>query len=107
VLKSERWEPGSSGAASVTELRSLIQAATQWTWVRNEVGCHFSLAGQGVPDSDVRAFAERSLNLAEAIFCDACGELPARNKSGSYWQCTCGLRRLYPLIPPGTSAAPV
>lgn len=103
LLKVEEWPAGATASLSSTDLKPLIQDATQWAWVRNEVGCHFSISGQEVPDADVRLFAKKTIELAERLLCGGCGEFPARNKSGSYWECRCGVRRLYPLAAPGTS----
>lgn len=104
LLKVEEWPAGATAPLTSTELKPLILAATEWSWVRNEVGAHFSVPGFEIPDADVRTFAERTLELAGRLLCGACGELPNRNKSGSYWECRCGTRRMYPLTAPGASA---
>jgi energy-coupling factor transporter ATP-binding protein EcfA2 len=104
LLKVEEWPAGATAPLTSTELRPLILAATEWSWVRNEVGAHFSVPGFEIPDADVRTFAERTLELAKRLLCSACGELPNRNKSGSYWECRCSGRRMYPLISPGSMA---
>lgn len=100
VLRSEATSAGPDPLPAI-ELQPLIDGATQWGWVRNEVGAHFSDPGLDVPDADVKAFAEASLKLAEHLVCDGCGESPARNRSGSYWECRCGNLRLHPLAAPG------
>ena len=105
LLKIEQRPAGSTIPSSSIPLRPLISEATQWAWVRNQVGCHFSVPGMDVPDADVRLFAERTMALGDALMCSACGGLPARNKSGSYWECGCGVAQMYPLVQPGSSVA--
>jgi energy-coupling factor transporter ATP-binding protein EcfA2 len=105
LLKVEEWPTGATAPLTSTELKPLILAATEWSWVRNEVGAHFSVPGFEIPDEDVRTFAERTLELAKRLLCSACGELPNRNKSGSYLECRCGARRMHPLTIPGAASA--
>lgn len=88
-------------------LAPLLADATGAGWVRNQVGAHFSVAGLGVPDADIAAFAESCLALATALVCDACGEMPPRNRSGSYWECQCAALRLHPLTGPNEPPPPV
>jgi hypothetical protein len=86
--------------ATATALKPLIDDVAAFSWIRNQVGCHWNMTGFDVPDADVLKFAERTLALAGAIICPKCGSLPTKSKSGTYWQCRCkegkGLR-LYPL----------
>ena len=86
-----------------TELKPLIEAATEFSWVRNQVGAHFNANAAGIADNMVRELAQRVLTLADALICAQCGQLPNKNKSGEYWQCggQCGARRLRPLAAPG------
>ncbi len=102
LLKTE--EVNATGEVMrATELKALIDAATDYSWVRNQVGAHFNVAASGISDNMVREFARRALTLAEALICPQCGQLPRKDKSGEYWQCggTCGMKRLRPLRSPG------
>lgn len=84
------------------ELYALITAATQDTWIRNQVGAHFNASAAGIADSMVRKFGESVLALADAMLCPECRQLPRKDKSGSFWECGggCGRLRQYPLRTP-------
>ncbi|MBN1349428.1 hypothetical protein JXJ21_08465, partial [candidate division KSB1 bacterium] len=69
-------------------------------WIRNQVGCHFNIIGLQISDPEIIAFGKKTVEFANLLICIHCGEIPARNKSGSYWQCKCGKTNLYPLIKP-------
>jgi hypothetical protein len=86
----------------MAELKPLIEAATEYTWVRNQAGAHFNVNAASIPDNMVREFARRALALADALVCPQCDQLPKNNKSGEYWQCggVCKTRRLRPLQAP-------
>jgi len=81
-----------------------LQQLASLTFLRNKVGCHFDLAGSNISDKDVRLFGEVTLTLANAMICEACGESPQREKKGQYWQCSCGLTKLTPVVRPGDKA---
>ncbi|MDQ3819152.1 MAG: AAA family ATPase [Acidobacteriota bacterium] len=83
------------------ELYPMIKDATQWMWVRNQVGAHFNRCGDDVPDGQIKEFGEATLKLADTLLCGGCGTLPNKNKSGSYWECHCGKLHMRPLTPPG------
>ena len=75
--------------ATATELKPLIDNVAAFSWIRNQVGCHWNMAGFDVPDVDIFKFAEKTLALADALICPKCGSLPTKGKSGEYWQCRC------------------
>jgi len=87
ALKSELHIDGAP--VTVTELKPLIENVAAFSWIRNQVGCHWNMAGFDVPDADVLKFAERTLELADTLICPKCGSLPTKGKSGEYWQCRC------------------
>lgn len=66
--------------------------------IRNEVGCHFNLTGDQYSSEDIKEMAVNTLNLAKVLICAECGELPYKNRSGSYYECRCNRKRLYPII---------
>ncbi len=70
------------------------------SFVRNEVGCHYSEKGSLLSDDDVRDFGTKTVDFSNIILCDNCGAFPNKNKSGSYWECRCGGLKLYPLNRP-------
>jgi hypothetical protein len=83
----------------VAQLREIAKAAERF--VRNCVGCHLNTLGSEISDSDIRAFGQSVITLADTLICDSCGALPSRRPSGSHWQCACGNLELYPLVKPG------
>jgi hypothetical protein len=95
VLKIEKI--ATTGAPDARMLADLIAPLEDTVWIRNWVGCHFNALGMAISDSEVVNFGNRTLELAKAMICDDCGQIPSRNKSGSYWECHCGKAKLYPL----------
>ncbi|MCK5147895.1 AAA family ATPase [bacterium] len=81
-------------------LEPLITQLNQDSWIRNRVGCHYNIIGDDIADSEVRQFGENTVTLANALICDDCGEIPAKRKSGSYFECSCSKTRLHPLETP-------
>lgn len=98
---SSRKAPSEGVAKIETLLRPFIDAATEQNWVRNTVGCHFNSLGSEVTDSEVKAFGNTVLVLADSLICTSCHKLPTRRPSGSFWQCECGELELNPLVYPG------
>lgn len=81
-------------------LSGLIDEVSGLTWIRNQVGCHFNVLGMEISDADVRQYGELTIKFANALICNKCGELPCRNKSGSYWECKCGSAFMHPFTIP-------
>lgn len=71
----------SNTAVITTQIRSL-------TFLRNQVGAHFNVAGSAVPDADVQLFADMTVKLAEALSCPTCGQIPGK-KTAVNFQCSC------------------
>jgi recombinational DNA repair ATPase RecF len=57
-------------------------------FIRNQVGAHFNLSGVEIPDGDVEAFADLTVQLADALSCPACGQIPGRD-AGTHFECSC------------------
>jgi energy-coupling factor transporter ATP-binding protein EcfA2 len=87
-------------ASPVLDLEPMLSELAGMTWIRNQVGCHWNVAGMSVPDNEVALLAERTRRLAEALVCDDCGELARRDNSGTYWECRCKRKRLSPRTNP-------
>lgn len=68
--------------------------------IRNQVGAHFNPLGSDVSDTDVYAFANHTLALAEHLTCPDTGVLPDRSSSGEYWETRSKAVRLFPLHEP-------
>ncbi len=86
--------------ASDAELEQIIapfyEEMGQLWFVRNQVGCHFNLAGGEISDEDVRAFGKATIALVRAIACKECGHIPSRRK-GDHFACACNKTRMKPL----------
>lgn len=82
------------------EIKPLIEKLENMSFVRNQVGSHWNIDGSLLADTKVKEFAEHTISLCETLTCSICGNLPNRNRSGSYWQCQCGEMQLYPLQMP-------
>lgn len=78
-----------------TPLEPILDEIKALSWIRNEVGCHLRL-DNNTSDTEVKHFGEITISLAKSLICDGCGELPYRNKSGSYWECRCGSAQMHP-----------
>ena len=98
-LKIEKYKGDES--KNDINLAPLLSDIDGQTWIRNQVGAHFSIAGMDISNEDVKTMGELTLKFAQALICEECGQLPDRNKSGSYWECKCGKARLHPLSIPG------
>lgn len=86
--------------SSELALESILNKLAGMTWIRNQVGCHWNVAGMSVSDDNVTLFADCIIELANILVCSSCGELPRRDSSGIYRACRCGEKRLYPLTAP-------
>lgn len=104
---SSRKAPSKGATKIEILLRPFIDAATEQNWVRNTVGCHFNSLGSEVTDSEVKAFGNTVLVLADSLICTSCHTLPTRRPSGSFWQCECGELELNPLVYPGANPGTV
>jgi energy-coupling factor transporter ATP-binding protein EcfA2 len=91
---------GDGSLGSGLALEPILDELAGMTWIRNQVGCHWNVAGMSVPDNEVALLAENTRRLAEALVCDDCGELARRDNSGTYWECRCKRKRLSPRTNP-------
>ena len=81
-------------------LKEHIDAIKNLKAVRNQVGAHFTFDGALVSDTDIEDFANATIQLTELLICPINGNLPDKNKSGSYWETKSGSIRLFPLNEP-------
>jgi len=102
VLAIEKSVTASSGAgvaapASIkTMMQPFFQEAGPLTFIRNQVGCHFNLAGAEVADADIGAFGTATASLVRALACNGCGDI-ADQENGSHFRCGCKQTRMTPL----------
>ena len=96
LLRTEHFDEGNNLIKS-TPLRPILDELDRLAWIRNQVGCHFNISGQEASDKDVRFFAEKTAELAEALICPKGGGLPSKlMKDGSCWRSKHGNCKLYP-----------
>jgi len=110
LLSALRVRVSSTGQPSQEKkLKTLIEDATSYTWIRNAVGCHLNVLSADIPDADVKGFGKSVVALAKAITCPTCRALPTRKSTGSYWQCECKpeVLELHPLVAPGSDPASI
>ncbi|MGH9854001.1 MAG: hypothetical protein ACREBD_29500, partial [Blastocatellia bacterium] len=90
--------PADEGGAEIEEigLLPLFNAVTELTWIRDQVGAHFSLRGADVSDADVKTFAESVARLATTLACPRCGGL-AQKPKGTHFACGCAKTQMMPL----------
>lgn len=102
VHQMEKLPTGKYSDVMVKEvdLKPVIEKVKNLKAVRNQVGAHYTFDGALVSDSDIEDFAKATIELAELLVCPEDGNLPDRNKTGSYWETKSGSLRLYPLIEP-------
>lgn len=100
-LRVERLDAGGTGVG--IDIAPLLSSLDEFAWIRNQVGAHFNPGGQLVSDADVKLFADHALALARALMCPACHAVPAKDNSGSYYECGCPAHRtrLSPRVIPG------
>jgi DNA repair exonuclease SbcCD ATPase subunit len=73
---------------SEIQLNDLFQTINGLTFIRNEVGAHFSPSGADLSNSDVRTFGEAVLAFAQALSCPTCGYLPQKERD-DHRSCRC------------------
>lgn len=82
--------------SGVTAILASLRASA---FVRNQVGAHYNVAGTVISDADVAEFSSLAVQLAEALSCIACGQIPSK-KAMTHFQCSCrgpGELRMLPL----------
>jgi energy-coupling factor transporter ATP-binding protein EcfA2 len=100
ALKSEFIADDGSSIERETQLGPIITKIAEMSWIRNQVGCHWNISGLDVSDSDIQEFFEVTIELANALVCENCGQLPLRDRTGSYFECRCHRKRLHPVNNP-------
>lgn len=99
LIKIEHLDEDSNIIDTV-EIKPILDDLDSFTWIRNKIGCHFSVSGQEASDTDIKSFAEKVIELGHAVICRDGGDIPKKNKSGSFYQSSSGKCRLYPLQMP-------
>jgi len=100
ALKSQYMAEDGSFIKSETQLGPMITRIAEMSWIRNQVGCHWNISGLDVSDSDIHQFTEATIELANALVCENCGQLPLKDRTGSYFECRCRRKRLHPVNNP-------
>jgi len=87
----------SSGATEDIAMKPLLNSVGSLAFVRNQVGCHFNLAGSDISDADICRFGDDTVALVRAVTCTECGDM-CRRKKGTFFECTCGKTQMTPLM---------
>jgi hypothetical protein len=95
-LVIRRPADGDDSAIEEVSLLSLFNAITELTWIRDQVGAHFSPRGADVSDADVKAFARSVARLATTLACPRCGGLAQKPKE-THFACGCAKTQMAPL----------
>ncbi len=95
-LVIRRAAEGDDKTIEEVSLLPLFNAITELTWIRDQVGAHFSLKGADVADADVRQFAQNVTRLAATLACPQCGGL-AQKPKGTHFACGCARTQMMPL----------
>lgn len=81
-------------------LKPILDNLESKSWIRNVVGAHYNEIGMELTDKEVKEFGETVVKFADIMICEECFEIPNRDKSGSYFECKCKVKRLHPLKEP-------
>jgi energy-coupling factor transporter ATP-binding protein EcfA2 len=100
----KRLQTGAEPLQGPVNLADALDRLSSLTWIRNQVGAHFSYKGMEISDKEIADFGQATLQLLDALVCPKCGDLP-RKPDGSAWRCGCTTRWLAPLASPGESLA--
>lgn len=98
ALKIEEVITGSPNKE--TMIKPILDKLENKSWIRNAVGAHYNQMGMELSDKEIKEFGETVVNFAETMICEKCSEIPGRDKSGSYFECKCKIKRLHPLKEP-------
>lgn len=98
ALKVEEVIPGSKNKEIL--LKPILDNLESKSWIRNVVGAHYNEIGMELTDKEVKEFGETVVKFADIMICEECFEIPNRDKSGSYFECKCKVKRLHPLKEP-------
>ena len=81
---------GITGASPWEEvaLAPMFERVRVLSFIRNQVGAHFNVAGLSLSDADVEEFGRSALGLALAIRCPRCGQVPSGDR-GTHRGCRC------------------
>jgi energy-coupling factor transporter ATP-binding protein EcfA2 len=91
VLLNSNWNTaGQPENWQASTAKTTFDRVNAMLFIRNQVGCHFSLPGMEIPDNDVREFGKTTIELFEALTCPNCGCLASKvNTGGTALRCSC------------------
>jgi len=92
---SESWQE--------VDVSTAFDRVGQLQFIRNQIGCHFNEPGTEIPDNEVRAFGEATVELVRGLTCPNCGFVASKPVSdGTALRCKCHKRavRMTPVTVP-------
>jgi energy-coupling factor transporter ATP-binding protein EcfA2 len=90
--------PVASAKHAVSDVREIVERIRGMALFRNQVGAHFNAGGTAISDSDIRDLARSTVELAEALSCGDCGQIPGK-RTGSHFECSCDPARAIRMSP--------
>ncbi len=81
-------QPKNPAQYIASKVDGIIGQIRSLNFLRNQVGAHFNTAGAAISDADIQLLAELTVELAEALSCETCGQIPSK-KMVTYFQCSC------------------
>jgi energy-coupling factor transporter ATP-binding protein EcfA2 len=94
---NEKNEDGNYSEKKIQiELKPLFESLFELSFVRNQLGAHANSLGDEIPNTEVKQYAKRTIDLAEALICPDCGTLINRKKA-DHFECRCGKTTMTPL----------
>jgi energy-coupling factor transporter ATP-binding protein EcfA2 len=89
------YNPPKYAASTVTTITNQLRSLS---FLRNQVGAHFNVNGSAISDADVQLFADLTVNLAVALSCPTCGQIPGK-KMTTHYQCSCMMPKEIRMLP--------
>ena len=86
--------------AATIQLEPIVTQIKGLATVRNQVGCHYNFEAANVSDKEVEELGKVTVLFGEALVCSEHGDLPSRNRSGSYHESRSGKVHLHPFDQP-------
>jgi energy-coupling factor transporter ATP-binding protein EcfA2 len=77
---------------------TIVVALRNSAFVRNQVGAHYNVSGTEISDADVAQFADLTVQLAAALSCQTCGQIPGK-KAVTHFECSCAVPNEVRMLP--------
>jgi len=93
VKRNIHWDDGEPEEWETMDVTVPFHKISDLKFIRNQVGCHFNVAGLEISDADVRRFGCATLDFVNALTCPSCGYLATKvANDGTHLRCSCPKR---------------